>query len=1059
MNEKDDFVSSDAGGSFYSRVFYGFLFNLRLIWKNIKNKKRSTIIIIIGLVFSMSILFTSSIWTNTSQKIIADDYIETLDYEMFISTFLINRMDEVYEFVFYDPLVKQADWIFPTVALFNYEDKVYDPEDDDPPYRWYPEENQDNMTNPLSLSSAFVVSSRSIDRIKLNLEIEGNATLNSGEILVSYTQAKQLEKVYNETISPGYVLNVAITRRIPNTDEGEHTMQYFDIEETSYENYTISGIYNYVGHNSIVERLVGGGSEGAGGIILDSILFPAEDMTGVDLFVMDSNGILPRLLIKTNAQLLREGGITQMPDNLLALKERIEIRFFHSFCYIISQEIQTMADEYRRSFSATSLFLPTIASAIFLTVLSTQITIKRRREEIAFLRSRGASSGQIVGLFFGEFILISSVSLVLSIGFGILIAALVPSFGHDGFFSTTLFLRYFQYLEISPYEIEIFSVLVLGVYLGVTLINVISYVRKDIQESFLITRKGQQIVGLSMKLAAFALTIAGFIFLYLDYVSLAGESYTFGFNLISASSKTLYVFIGVVFFGCYFASLGVNYILKSIEGIFKRIFRRKSYVTFRNIKGTRKSYITFLDIEKTRKSYVALQDIKRTRQGLFVLAFFDFFIRMVAFYACYFASLGVNYILKSIEKIYNRTFRGKSFFIFRNIKRTRKSLADLTFFLVLMVCLLSSSIMIRSTTIHNLEAEDVYRKGADIRIQSILPVNISEYEEKISSIPGIEKTLGFYSIVASIGYQNVEVFGINAPDYLDIGRWIDESFPETNADNALTDLGANQTGIILSKYIAERLGFSVGKTMFVTDFRGGPFYMRFNVSAVIESAPGLGIAHGHDPKMNRITNEWVLVNKELITGLGVENGTLFLADVSDGADVEVIAEQIRVLNPLFNVNPEKINPDYIGYFITGYIPPITVVLLIGAIFVNIIAIVYVVISTEFILEQRRREYAVLMALGGRQSNIRKQLIYEISIFILATIIVGIPLGIITTLMGMSFLKPLLISQEVVVMTLHIDVVSLLIMIVTLIIAAVLGIISPIRKQMKHDIVHELRAIV
>ncbi len=968
MMEQDDFVSSDTEGSFYSRAFHGFLFNLRLIWKNIRNKKRSTVIIIIGLVFSMSILFTSSIWMNTSQKIIADDYIETLDYEMFISTFLINAMDEVYEFVFYDPLVKQADWIFPTVALFNYEDK-------DPSYTWFPEENQENMTNPLSLSSAFVVSSRSIDRIKLNLEIEGNATLNSGEILVSYTQAKQLEKVYNETISPGYVLNVAITRRIPNTDEGEHTMQYYDIEETTYENYTISGIYNYIGHNSIIDRLVGGGSEGAGGIILDSILFPAEDMTRVDLFIMDSNGLLPRLLIKTNAQLLREGGITQMPDNLLALKERIEINFFHSFCYIISQEIQTMADEYRRSFSATSLFLPTIASAIFLTVLSTQITIKRRREEIAFLRSKGASSGQIIGLFFGEFILISSVSLVLSIGCGILISALVPSFGHDGFFSTSLFLRYFQYLEISPYEIEIFAVLVLGIYLGVTLINVISYVRKDIQESFLITRKGQQIVGLSMKLAAFALTIAGFVFLYLDYLAIAKQSYTFGFNLISASSKTLYVFIGVIFFGCYFASIGLNYILKNIEGVYKRMFKKRS------------------------------------------------------------------------------------FFIFRNIKRSRKSLTDLTFFLMLMVCLLSSFIMIRSTTINNAKLEDAYRNGADIRIQSILPVNISEYEGIINGIPGVEKTLGFYSIIASIGYQSVEVFGIDTTDYSNIGQWIDESFPEVKANDALADLGVDQTGIILSTYVSERLGFSVGRTMFVTDFRGGPFYVRFNVSAVIDSAPGLGVAHGYDPKMNRITNEWVLVNKEMFTGLGVENGTLFLADVSDGADVEAIVEQIKTLNPLFIVNPERINPDYIGYFITGYIPPVTVILLIGAIFIDIIAIVYVVISTEFTLEQRRSEYAVLMALGGKQSNIRRQLIYEISLFILVTILIGIPLGILTTLMGISFLKPLLMTQEVVVMVLHIDVVSLLIMVATLIIAALLGIISPIRKQMKYEIVHELRATV
>ncbi|MBY8999416.1 MAG: ABC transporter permease [Candidatus Heimdallarchaeota archaeon] len=968
MTEKDDFVISDTEESFHSRMLHSFLFNLLLIWKNLKSKKRSTVIIIIGLVFSMSILFTSSIWTNTSQKIIADDYIETLDYEMFISTFLTNAMDEVYEFVFYDPLVKQADWLFPTVALFNYEDKGQF-------YRWYPEENQENMTNPLSLSSAFVVSSRSIDRIKLNLEIEGNATLNSGEILVSYTQAKQLEQIYNETISPGYVLNVAITRKIPNTDQGEHTMQFYDIEETSFENYTISGIYNYVGYNSIIERLVGGGTEGAGGIILDSIIFPAEDLTGVDLFIMDSNGLLPRLLIKTNAQLLREGGITQMPDNLLALKERIEIRFFHSFCYVLSQKIQTMADEYRRSFSATSLFLPTIASAIFLTVLSTQITIKRRREEIAFLRSKGAASGQIIGLFFGEFVLISSVSLVLSIGCGILLAALIPSFGHNGFFSTTLFVRYFQYLEISPLEIEIFAVLVLGIYLGVTLINVISYVRKDIQESFLITRKGQQIVSLSMKLAAFALTIAGFIFLYIDYISLANQSYTFDFNLISASSKTLYVFIGVIFFGCYFASIGLNYLLKNIENVYKRIFKRKS------------------------------------------------------------------------------------FFIFRNIRRTRKSLTDLTFFLVLMVCLLSTFIMIRSTTINNAKLEDAYRKGADIRVHSILPVNLSQYEDAINNIPGVEKSLGFYSIIASIGYQNVEVFGVNATDYLSIGRWIDESFPEVNPKDALAYLGANDTGIILSEYIADRLGFSVGKTMFVTDFRGGPFYMRFNVSAIANSAPGLGVTHGYDPKMDRITTEWVLVNKVLLTNLGIENGTLFLADVKDDADIEEVAEQIRALNPLFRVNPEKINPDYIGYFITNYIPPVTVILLIGAIFIDIIAIIYVVISTEFTLEQRRREHAILMALGGKQSKIRKQLISEIASFIIVTIIVGIPLGILTTLIGISFLKPILMSHEIVIMTLHIDGVALMIMIVSFIIAAILGVIPPIRKQMKYEIVHELRAIV
>ena len=59
------------------------------------------------------------------------------------------------------------------------------------------------------------------------------------------------------------------------------------------------------------------------------IFFPLEDLSGIDRFIIDSNGLLPRLLVKTNAQQLRINGISQMPDTLHALSERIKIRFFH----------------------------------------------------------------------------------------------------------------------------------------------------------------------------------------------------------------------------------------------------------------------------------------------------------------------------------------------------------------------------------------------------------------------------------------------------------------------------------------------------------------------------------------------------------------------------------------------------------------------------------------------------------------------------------------------------------------------------------------------------------
>ncbi|MFW9851329.1 MAG: FtsX-like permease family protein [Candidatus Thorarchaeota archaeon] len=969
MTDPDIIKDTENDEPFFRKVLYVFSFNIRLILKNISNRKRSTIIVILGLIFSLSILYTSSIWTHTSEKIIADDYIETLDYEMYVTSFLTHSMDEVYTYVSQDQVVEQVDWLYPSVALFNFDDK-------NDTYRWYPEDDQDNMTNPLSLSAGFVVSSRSLNRIKLNLEIEGKSELNSGEILISYTQAKQLESIFNETVVPGYKIDVAITRRIPNTDEGEIYMLHYDIDETKFYNYTVAGIYKYVGHNTVIDRLLGGGTSGSGGTIVDSIFFPIEDLTSLDLFIMDGWGILPRLLVKTDPQQLRIDGITSMPDNLLALRERIEIRFFHAFCYILSQEIQTMTEEYKRSFASTTLFIPTIATAVVLTILSSHMTVRRRREEIAFLRSKGAVSSQIIGIFFGEFLFISIVSLVISIGTGILIAAIIPSVGHNSVFNTSLFVRYLSELEMSFYDIEIFSILVLGIYLGWTLLNVITFVRKDIQESLLVTRKGQQFLTMGLKIAAFALTIAGFIFLLLDYLKLEQESFTFNLSLITASSNSLYLFVGIIFFTCYFVSLGINYLLKKSEVILSLIFKNSK------------------------------------------------------------------------------------FFIIKNIRRYRKSFTDTTFFLILIICLLTSFLTIRSSTIKNNILENEYREGADLRIDTVIPVNITDFENLLTNIEGINESIGFYTAKATVGFQDVEVFGIDPLKYLRIGMWLDNSFVGMTAEEGLTALANEEEGVILSDFVVDRLEFSLGQILSITSFRGGPFYVDFRLTSIISSAPGLGVAHGHDPKMNRITNEWALINENyFLQMIEQKNSTLFFASIKENADVEQIIEQIKEINPLVVINPTPINPEYIGYFLVDYIPPVAVSLLLGAIFLNVIGVVYIIISTDFILEQRRRENAVMLALGGKQQDIRKMIISEILIFMTTTVIIGFILGLILTTVLLVFIKPLIISREVVSLAIFIDVVPFIIMFVTLFAAAMIGLIPILRKQMKHEIINELRAIV
>ncbi len=969
VNELDNYVSEEEETTRYQKAVASFYFNIKLIWKNITNRRRSITIIILGLVFSMSVLFTASIWSSTSQKIIADDYLQTLDYEMYVSTFLPSVMQPIFTYVLDDPLVDYVHWYYPSVALFNFEDKADN-------YTWFPEDQQDDMNNPLSISAAHIVSSAAMERIKLNLEVDGQASLNQGELMISYFQAKQLEVVYNKTISPGDEISVAITRYIPYTDREETTMQSYDISETIFENYTISGIYTYVGKNTVIARMLGGFGN-TGGVLLDSIFFPIEDLQTEDLSIMDANRMLPKLLVKANGQELRKNGISNMPDTMYALKERIEFRYWHAFAFILSQEIQAMADEYTRSFGSTVVFVPTIAIAIILTILSTQMTVKKRKEEIAFLRSKGAVSGQIIGMFFGEFVLISSISLILSIGIGILLSALIPSFGHDGFFSKELFNRYFSYLEISPYEIEIFTVLVLGIYLSITLFNVINFVRKDIHESQIMTKRGQKIIKTSVTVGSFVLILAGFIFLLIEYFKQVGGVSSFGFSMVSVSIQALLVFICLLFFICYFISKGINKLIKKLGKVYKVIFKKNSFL------------------------------------------------------------------------------------ILKNLKRHTKNLTDLTFFLVLTVSLLTMLVTMRSSVIHNNDIEDLYRMGADIRIDSLIPVNISEMEETLGQIEGIKEITGFRTIRALWGTQlQIEVFGVDPDKFLEIGRWTDSSFINMTPAEGLLTLNDTAKGVIISSYLINRLDFIIGEEIEVSGFTGSGQIQSLTITGVIQSAPGLGVAHGYDPKMNRDTDDWVLLNKDVLTDeLDAHNGSLLLASIEEGADPNQIKQEIESLFPLLTVNPEEINPDYIGYFIDKYIPPVTIILLVGAIILNVVGIIYILISTDFILEQRRRENAVLLALGGNQTKVRGLLISEVSTFILITVLIGVPLGIAATAFSLLFVKPLLIAKEVIILNIHIDVVALFIILASLCLAALLGMIPIIRKQMKYEIVQELRAIV
>ena len=77
-----------------------------------------------------------------------------------------------------------------------------------------------------------------------------------------------------------------------------------------------------------------------------------------------------------------------------------------------------------------------------------------------------------------------------------------------------------------------------------------------------------------IKVVAYVIIVAGFLlYLLIEYRKLAESSYNFGFALIAASYKTLYLYIAVIFFSCYFIALGVKFVLRNIKPLYDAIFK------------------------------------------------------------------------------------------------------------------------------------------------------------------------------------------------------------------------------------------------------------------------------------------------------------------------------------------------------------------------------------------------------------------------------------------------------------------------------------------------------
>ncbi|MHA1213055.1 MAG: FtsX-like permease family protein, partial [Candidatus Heimdallarchaeota archaeon] len=405
-----------------SSVKFGYLTSLA--FRNIWNHKRHMFIIIFGFTISVSMLLSVNTWSNTSENLAINAFLDSQDFQAYIySAQQPEDIDLLQEDLRNNPLVGFYTTAYATFGLFNTEGKSNT-------YQCLPEDTQLNTTSPVSITNAFLTNQSTLDRISFMFNIEGNFTLDDDGIILSLHQAQELSEIYGQEITVGDHVNITIAKHIPIPAYGQNMIESF--QGTYFnESYMINGIYTVREGISILQSAV------PIEWLSDSIIFNSELLSENDREEMTVNEVPYLLLIKFDREIITEDGLDEVVDKMLLFSETVKKDYPSAFIYILDDPLISLMNAYSRAAFSIVFMIPIIMIGVIMTVFTINIVIQSRESEVALLRDRGADTVQIVTLFIIEFAIVSFIGTIIGIALSFPIAALIPSFASTGFSATT----------------------------------------------------------------------------------------------------------------------------------------------------------------------------------------------------------------------------------------------------------------------------------------------------------------------------------------------------------------------------------------------------------------------------------------------------------------------------------------------------------------------------------------------------------------------------------------------------------------------------------------------
>jgi len=301
----------------------------------------------------------------------------------------------------------------------------------------------------------------------------------------------------------------------------------------------------------------------------------------------------------------------------------------------------------------------------------------------------------------------------------------------------------------------------------------------------------------------------------------------------------------------------------------------------------------------------------------------------------------------------------------------------------------------------DLDREVTYAVGADLRIACTNKE--FTFDQTIAAIDGVEQVTPVLRTWAGFPGQEITIEALDALIYAEIGNFDESSFGDQDPSTILSALAATPNGIILSEYHAEFLNKTAGDSLDLTMSGIGELQsVPFVVVGVVYSAPGFGYASRLDIPVSALGagfgfqagfTGFAITNLNYTAeALEVETADLFLASLAEDTNQTQLANALWSLPGVYPTTPETFDLKARSLQTALFLNTVEGLFSLGFVMSLTLSIFALSISLGSVVRERRKEYAVLRAIGGSKRQIVSMVFSEFAGVVMASLVLSILLG-------------------------------------------------------------------